>query len=266
MKKISIVFMAVFFAISCNEKKDAVTTTPDRVMDNLKGDVHQAIETPYKTDSTGKVGEMDSCCVSVTTYDSAGYFSKYTSKDSKGVVGFEQNISRYENGLFKEITMTDKGKPTGRITIQLDKDGKKYSTAQEYDSVGKVASFYKDFSQNEYNQLTGMKQYKPDSTLKSSQETKYDKYIFLESISRDSAGKEVSKSTVKLDDKNNQIENTTVNTMKSPATQKDSTTTKVTKYKYDSYDDQGNWTQRTEWDDKGKAVKVVKREITYYKK
>ena len=266
MKKISIVFMAVLFAFSCNEKKDAVTTTSDRVMDNLKGDVHQTIETPYKTDSTGKVGEMDSCCVSVSTYDSAGYSIKYTSKDSKGVVGFEQNISRYENGLYKEIAMSDKGKPTMHVSIQLDKDGKKYSTAQEIDSAGKVTSFYKDLVQNEFNQLTVMKQYKPDSTLKSSQETKYDKYYFVESISRDSAGKEVSKNTVKMDNKNNQVENTTITTMKSPVTQKDTTTTKVVKYKYDSYDDQGNWTQRTEWDDKGKATKVVKREITYYKK
>jgi inorganic pyrophosphatase len=47
---------------------------------------------------------------------------------------------------------------------------------------------------------------------------------------------------------------------------KDSTTTKTTTFKYDSYDEQGNWTQRTTFDDKGKATKVIKRTHTYYKK
>jgi hypothetical protein len=48
-------------------------------------------------------------------------------------------------------------------------------------------------------------------------------------------------------------------------TTKDSTTNKITKYRYDSYDDKGNWTQRTETDENGKPVKIVKRTITYYK-
>ncbi len=49
-------------------------------------------------------------------------------------------------------------------------------------------------------------------------------------------------------------------------TKKDSTTTTTTKYKYDSFDDQGNWTQRTISDEKGKITKILKREITYFKK
>lgn len=37
------------------------------------------------------------------------------------------------------------------------------------------------------------------------------------------------------------------------------------KYKYDSFDDKGNWTQRTQSDENGKPEKITKREITYYK-
>ncbi len=64
----------------------------------------------------------------------------------------------------------------------------------------------------------------------------------------------------KYNDKNELIE-----TSKDAVT-KDSTTTKVTKYTYDSHDEMGNWTQRTTWDDKGKATAVTKRKYTYRKK
>jgi hypothetical protein len=266
MKKISIVIFAALFAISCNEKKEGPSATNDLFLDNLKGAVQQTMETPYQTDSTGKIGVMDSCCISLGNYDSAGNFNKYVSKDGKGNIKFEQSISRYDNSLFKEITNSANSKQSGRITIQLDKEGKKYATAIEYDSSGKLSSFYKDITQNEYNQLTSMKQYKPDSTLKQSEETKYDKQIFVEQTTKDSSGKEISKTSAKVDDKGNQIESTRTSTMKDAKTKKDSTTTKITKYKYDSFDDKGNWTQRTEMDEKGKPTKIVKREITYYKK
>jgi hypothetical protein len=39
-----------------------------------------------------------------------------------------------------------------------------------------------------------------------------------------------------------------------------------TKYTFDTYEDAGNRTQRTTWDDKGKATKIVKRIYTYKKK
>jgi len=47
--------------------------------------------------------------------------------------------------------------------------------------------------------------------------------------------------------------------------EKDSTKTEVVTYKYDATDDKGNWTQRTTYNDKGKATKMVKRTITYFK-
>lgn len=265
MKKISVVFLAAIIIFSCNEKKETVASSTDWSADNLKGEVQKVTDSPYKVDSTGKTGEMDSCCIDVAEYDSAGNIAKTISRDSKGNITREQSFTKYPNGLFKEIVTTEKGKVTNRISIQVDKDGK-YTSAQEFDSTGKLSFFYKDIHQNDYNQLTSMKQYKADSTLKSSFETEYDKQIFKGQVNKDSSGKEVSRSSAKVDDKGNQIEFTNTRTMTDSATHKDSTTTKTTKYRYDSFDDKGNWTQRTEMDEKGKPTKVIKREITYFKK
>ncbi len=68
-----------------------------------------------------------------------------------------------------------------------------------------------------------------------------------------------STSSAKYNDKGEQTEfsNTKIT--------KDSTTTKVTKYTYETHDEMGNWTQRTEWNDKGKATKITKRVYTYRK-
>lgn len=266
MKKISIVFFAAVFSFSCNQKKETASAYNDLFKDNLKGSIQQITETPYQTDSTGKMGAMDSCCINIIQYDSAGYLTKVVDKDSKGNIKFEQSSTHYDNGLFKEFSNLENGKMSDKITMQLDKDGKKYLSAQVYDSAGKLKSFYKDMTQNEYINVTSEKQYKPDSTLKKSFEYKYDKQIFVGQTTIDSSGKEISKTLAKLDDKGNEIEITLTSTMKDDKTKKDSATTKVNKYKYDSYDEQGNWTQRTNMDGKGKPTKIVKREITYYKK
>lgn len=264
MKKISIALIAAFIIFSCNEKKDTSKTNTDWFIDHLNGEVNSVAETPYKVDSTGKIGDMDSCCIQVSEYDSAGNALKFTSKDSKGNITRDEAFAKYPNGLFKEVVTTEKGKITNRIVIQVDSNGK-YTRALEYDSTGKLSSYYKELTQNDYNLLTSMKQYKPDSTLKNSFETIYDKQIFKGQINKDSSGKEIFRSAAKVDDKGNQVEFTYTNTKKD-STGKDSTTTKVTKYKYDSYDEQGNWTQRTEMDEKGKPTKISKRVITYFKK
>ena len=125
MKKISIVLSAALIAFSCNEKKETVSSTNDLLADNLKGNVQQITDTPYQTDSTGKMGAMDSCCITTIQYDSAGYLIKVVEKDSKGKIKFEQSTTHYDNGLFKEFTNSENGKMPTKISIQLDKEGKK---------------------------------------------------------------------------------------------------------------------------------------------
>ena len=145
------------------------------------------------------------------------------------------------------------------MSIQVDSAGK-YSGGQTFDSVGKMTGYYTDLKENEYGIVTDGKYHKPDSSVKMTFTVIYDKGIYLGGSSTDSTGKVVSTTAVKVNDKGDPIEITNINV------KKDSTTTEVTSYKYENYDDQGNWLQQTAINDKGKATKIIKRAITYYKK
>jgi hypothetical protein len=67
----------------------------DLIVDNLKGDLESLTETAYKVDSTGKVGEMDSCCADLVVYDVNGNTISFVSKDSKGTVKNESKFTRH---------------------------------------------------------------------------------------------------------------------------------------------------------------------------
>ena len=95
--------------------------------------------------------------------------------------------------------------------------------------------------------------------IKSTFDMKYDGPHFIGGTVTDSTGKTSYTGSVKLNDKGDPIEETTT------TLEKDSTKTEVVTYKYDATDDKGNWTQRTTYNDKGKATKVIKRTITYFK-
>jgi predicted metallo-beta-lactamase superfamily hydrolase len=92
----------------------------------------------------------------------------------------------------------------------------------------------------------------------------YNNQFLKDQSAKDSVGKEISSYAQTFDDKNHVIEST-YKEIKTDSTKKDSTVTTVTKYSYDTFDDKGNWTQRTEMDKDGKRSKIVKRTITYYK-
>src|SRR5438477_11179300 len=113
MKQISVVFFAAIFIVSCNQGNPPVPTVNDLLSDNLNGNVVQVTETPYQTDSTGKPGVMDSCCIQVFEYDSAGYITRFTRKDAKGNIKFQQTMEHYSNGLFKELVNFENGKISG---------------------------------------------------------------------------------------------------------------------------------------------------------
>jgi hypothetical protein len=263
MKKSSILLAGFAFLAACNsgdkEETAAKMVNSDLVSEYLKGDISVYEETPYKTDSTGKMGEMDSCCISVTEYDEHGNEIKNTSKDSKGTVTSETVITRHANGLFKSAVTTEKGKTTGNIDTRLDENGK-YNWAEVLDSNGKLDVYYLAITQDENDNVTGWKQYDRDSVFRQSGESVYDKFMQTSFSVKDNTGKIKSYGTYKYNDKGEQTEmsNTTIT--------KDSTVTKVTKYTYEAHDEMGNWTRRTTWDDKGKATRIAKRVYTYRKK
>ena len=262
MKRIVIIMAGLFLFAACNNANDKSAETKvkysDLANDKLKGNIETTEDTPYQVDSSGKAGAMDSCCIDVTQYDENGNSVKYTSKDSKGTVKNESVFTRHESGLWTGATDTKAGKPSGSMKVTVDDKGQ-YTVAQTTDSTGKADIYYTGITQNEYGQVLSWKQYDKDSVFRQEGASKYDKSLFLGFTSKDSVGKVKSTSAVKYNDKGEQTEssNTTIT--------KDSTTTKVTKYTYDAHDDMGNWTQRTEYDDKGKATKITKRVYTYRK-
>ena len=258
MKKIIFLSAIIAFSFSCNEKKQELPKNSDLLTDNLKGKVEQTVTTDYKVDSTGKIGDQDSCCTVTTKYDEKGYVTEYTSSNKAGTDVEKETMTRYDNGAMKDIKNTKNGNQTFAVSVKVDKDGK-YTIAEQFDSANKLKYYFTEITQNDYGQLTGMKKYNADSTFGGTMEDNFDKSTFTSGETKDSTGKVIQSSVSKYDDKNNIIESDVKNVVK------DSTINKVTKYKYDSFDDQGNWTERTETDGNGKPLKMVKREITYYK-
>lgn len=258
-----LIIMAGLFVLACNNQEDKKAEKKvkysDLVNERLNGNVQSVEETPYQVDSAGKIGNMDSCCIDLVEYDENGNAVKFTSKDSKGMVKNQSVYTRHETGLWIGSNDTkEDGKPSGSMKVGVDDKGQ-YTVAEAFDSTGKLDVYYTDTKQNEFGQILGWKQYDKDSVFRMQGEATYDKGLQMGFTTKDSVGKLKSSSSFKYNDKGEQTEATQTNVLK------DSTTTKVTKYTYDSHDEMGNWTQRTTFDDKGKATKIIKRVYTYRK-
>ena len=256
MKKLFVFCIVIsFFACNSNDKKTEAAKNTDLIQQNLKGKVQKVEETTVNIDSTGKMKPDSS--TSVNEFDEKGYQTKYSTKDSSGTLTSEQNISHNDDGTFKEMTTTAKGKQTFKLVTEV-KDGK-YTGGKSYDSTGKQDSYYTDLKTNDYGIVYAGKQHFMNDKIKSTFDMKYDGPNFIGGTATDSTGKTTYTGSVKLNDKGNAAEET------STTLDKGVTKTEVVTYKYDSYDDKGNWTQRTTDNDKGKPTKVVKRTYTYYK-
>lgn len=261
MKKLLLLLLTGMILVSCKDSKKEtdVIKNNDWTSQNLKGMVKSTEQSTYTPDSTGKTGEMDSCCIVTEEYDDKGYTTSSTRKDSKGNAGETTTMTRYEKGQVKTVTYSKSGKTTGGMEIDIDKEGK-YSGARELDSAGKLLYYYTDITEDEYGQVTSGTRHKADSSVFGRFKNEFVKGIQVGNSYTDSTGKVTYSSKSELNDKGDVVKTTETNAGK------DSTTTTVTTYTYDSMDEQGNWTQRTSYNDKGKAIKVTKRTITYYKK
>src|SRR5258708_31471406 len=204
MKKISFLLVASVIVFSCNESKQEVPKNTDWLADNLSGKVEQTTDSTYKTDSTGKAVELDSCCVVSTKYDEKGYSSGYSSIDKAGTDKAEGTFTHDEKGLFTGQKSTKNGKLMSSLTVQ-NKEGA-YSGAQSFDSTNKMNFYYTDITANDYGRITGFKQYKPDSTLKTSMTFNYNNQFLKDQTAKDRSGKDVSSYAQTYDDKNNVVE------------------------------------------------------------
>ena len=250
--------MAVFTACDNNTKKDTTedtVMTSDLLQQNLKGKVKSITETTTNIDSAG--AEKQDSLIAYTSYDEKGYQTAFLKKDSSGKVVSEEFAERNESGLVTEFGTKKDGKIVSRVVTEISNDGQ-YLGGKRYDSTGKQDGYYKDLMQNEYAIVYSGKLYDMNDKLKETFDMKYDKTHFLGGKVTDSSGKTTYEGTAKVNDKGDMSEEeyTYVEEGKSKAEKKT--------YKYDHYDDKGNWTQRTTYDAKDKRTKVVKRSLMYY--
>src|SRR3954468_10710050 len=138
-------FLIIIALLSCknnNQQQQAKNT--DLIQQNLKGQVKQTIDTPFKVDSSGKTGAQDSCCVETQELNDSGYVTKYYTKDIKGNTKMDQTFIHNPNGSLKEFTTMNDGKPSNHIVIAIDENGN-YKAAESYDSTGKQDGYYTGF-------------------------------------------------------------------------------------------------------------------------
>ena len=250
--------IAVFTACDNNTKTDTAqetAMTSDLVQQNLKGKVKSITETSTNIDSTG-VEKQDSL-ITYTSFDEKGYQTEFLRKDSSGKVVSEEFASRNDAGVVTEFGTKKNGKIVSRVETEISEDGK-YLGGKRYDSTGKQDGYYKDLMQNEYAIVYKGKLFDMNDKVKETFDMKYDKSHFLGGKVTDSTGKTTYEGTAKVNDKGDMSEEeyTYVEDGKSKAEKKT--------FKYDNYDDKGNWTQRTTYNDKDKRIQVVKRSLMYY--
>src|SRR5690606_23661607 len=95
-----LIIMSGLFLLACNHQEDKKTKKKvkysELVNERLNGDIQSVEETPYQVDSSGKIGNMDSCCIDLVEYDENGNAVRFTSKDSKGNVKNQSVYTRHE--------------------------------------------------------------------------------------------------------------------------------------------------------------------------
>jgi len=259
MKTTTLLFAAMLLFSCKNNQQSEQPKNTDLVQQNLKGPVQRTVDTPYKADSTGNAGAMDSCCAETQELNDSGYVTKYYTRNDSGVTKTEQTLLHYPNGAVKDISIMNDGKLSNHIVPTIDENGN-YNGGLSYDSTNKQDGYYTDMKQNKFGEITSGKLYKMDSTLKYQFLNNFDKNGRYLSGRTDSAGKAIYTSTATLDGNGNPVKVITMSMVK------DSTKYDTTMYRYDKYDEQGNWIQRITLTASGKPNKIIKREITYYKK
>jgi len=259
MKKLLVLVSAISLLAACNNstkvESASVAKNSDLTQSNLKGRVQHYDETSYTVDSLGN-NKADSLS-NMSDFDEKGYQTKYSTKDQAGKIHQEDVAKHDDQGNFTEMTTTKDGKQTYKLVVE-SKDGK-YTGGKTYDSTGKQDSYFTDLQTNEYGIVYSGKQHFVDGRVKATWDNKFDGHTYVSGTSTDSTGKTDYTGSVKVNDKGDAIEE------ESTTTEKGTTKTEKLTFKYDSYDDAGNWTQRTTYNEKGKPTKIVKRSFTYYK-
>ncbi len=255
LKRFLLQLLLIVAVVTCVAQKPAVHN--DLFFDNFKGPVQSVKTIPYTVNENGQVGAVDSCCVSLLEYDNKGYRTLALDQDPRSKEMDGQVYSkRFGNGKVKEIQFRMNGKLVSTLLGTVDKKGN-YGHSKVVDSSGKLLSYYTEVKVNEYGKIVSMKQISTDSILQRTIVNIYDKHIWIGGVIKDSSGREVYSTDIKL--------NKSMNPTRLVVTRETGGISSViiTTYEYDFFDEHGNWIQRRELNDKGQIRKIVKREIHY---
>jgi hypothetical protein len=265
MKKLLIILFLPLLIIQCkNSEKSSDNTTEDAAMErnnwanaHLNGKVKSIEETPYTPDESGKISEMDSCCVELKEYSDKGFIMKYTEKNKEGTVTQVNVMEHSETGKFISNTRFKNGKEVWKRVVNRDEEGNPLG-AFDSDSTQQVTRIHKGEVYNDFNQPVSGKTYTSDSTYLGTWSYKYIDGLRAGYSWIDSANVQRINRTGEVNDKGWISKVVDVRVEENG----DTTTTSET-YTYDSFDEMGNWTQRTEYIDQ-KPVHVMKRSYTYH--
>lgn len=271
MKKLAYLLALPLFMYSCGsaEQKPAESTETadttetvemirsDWENDHLHGKVKSIEETPYTADKDGNIGEMDSCCVSMEMYNEHGFMTKETEKNSAGETTETGVIDRDEMGRFMGYTATADGRVVFKRVVERDTEGNAIS-AVDTDTTGQVTRKHTVDDANEHFQALSGKSYLADGTYLGTWSYDYVDGMRVSSGWVDSTDVQRMKRTGELNDLGWISKSVEVK-----VGEDGNTTTTTTTYTYDSFDDAGNWTQKTKYEN-DEPVAVMKRSYTYY--
>jgi len=252
MKKLLLCILVSASLTACTNKQTPNNTS--LIQQNLKGKVQTISEITINFDSTGN--EKSDSTIKISDFNSDGYITTITSKDSSGSITEIQTIALNTNGTVSEVKKSKDGKQISRFKTELDKDGN-YTGGKSYDSANNQDGYVTDFKTNEYGILYSGKEHLMNGKIKNSWDAKFEGPNFIGYNATDSVGRN-SNGTVKLNEKGDAI-NEIYNYYEN-----DKAVTKNYNHTYDSYDNKGNWTQRSTFE-QDKKTTIVKRVFTYYK-
>jgi hypothetical protein len=272
MKKLGLLIAIPFLVYSCNnaekentEKSETEETTEtvemvrsDLQNEHMFGEVSSYEQTPYTPDEEGNIGAMDSCCIEMEEYDENGFAVKYMEKNSAGEVTETVMMQRDDMGRFTWYTVTENGIVVFKRVIKRDEDGTLLE-AIDSDSTGQITSVHKVAEVNENGQALSGKSFQEDGTYNGTWSFGYVDGLRVSNAWTDSTGVQRMQRVGEVNDKGWLAKVVDVR-----VGDEGDTTTVVETYTYDSFDDMGNWTQRTMYKD-DVPTEVLKRTYTYFK-
>lgn len=245
------VFTLFFFA-SCSDNT-TIKYLNDLEQVNIKGRVIKLITETYEIDTISQVVKPESETIEI--FDEHGY----TITDSTRNFAEKNEIVNFLkfnlNGSLSSLSTFENGKKQSEMLLKYDND--KCISMNVYDAADKLESYYKNIRQTKDGLLLSADSYDANGKFLMSFANEYDSIYQIKAIAKDSADVLKSEVNIHLTDKKyeeNVIEVTYL---------KDSADRKSLFYQYEKWDSAGNWIKKTILDEKGNAIKTVKRIFSY---